>query len=492
MSPDDAPAPRAPARALRLDLLRELPDDGAGAWLGRDRISGATREVRTLRLSELDGSDDAAIEAAVARLGRLAAALADVDDPRVLPPVAAWPDGEGMGTVTVATAHAPGVALRDALRGAGGLDAARVAVILADVGRALATAHQRGVVHGDVRPEHVRLADDGSGVARLSGFERRAVLGDGGIAEQSPPAYQSPEQLDGRVPDARADVHALGVLGWELLTGRRPWSGEPLAAVVERQRLDALPSLAVLCPDAPRGLVATLERAMLKDPARRWPDAGAFADALERVRGFAQDEAVTGDDDADDAEDAVGAALPAARAVRTPRRPRPERHDATAGWGAGQRGRLAILALGLLAILGVSALFVTREQDRTRRNALYLDSLQRGISTGELFDTAPAPDTAPPVVRRPRPRPVVVAPPVDSAVAGPLAPVVPPSAAPAAPAESTLPPLPAEPPRARVRLDDSARADTTPPPGVAPAPPPTTPPPADSGAPPPARGALTT
>jgi uncharacterized protein YecT (DUF1311 family) len=156
--------------------------------------------------------------------------------------------------------------------------------VLRDVAAGLAHAHAARIVHRDVKPENVFLED----------ATDRALLADFGIARPldtdveltmvgasiGTPSYMAPEQVDGRAADERADVYALGLVAWEMLSGRRPWQGETLYSVLYKQKHEPLPSLAALRPDIPAFLLAAIEGALAKDPADRWRDASEFLDRL--------------------------------------------------------------------------------------------------------------------------------------------------------------------------------------------------------------------
>ena len=157
--------------------------------------------------------------------------------------------------------------------------------VLREVADALAYAHAHGVVHRDVKPDNV-LLDRESGRAVVTDFGiARAAEGDGrltvtGVAVGTP-AYMSPEQALGeRDVDGRSDVYSLGVVGYEMLSGGRPFAADNTPAMLMKQLAEQARPLLDLRPDAPRNLVAAIERAMLKDRRARWPDAGAFRDAL--------------------------------------------------------------------------------------------------------------------------------------------------------------------------------------------------------------------
>jgi uncharacterized protein YecT (DUF1311 family) len=156
--------------------------------------------------------------------------------------------------------------LRDLLRAEPRLDPSRVQRILAELSAVLAPRHARGEAHGAITPEYVRF--DAAGRAILA-----APPEDDGRSPAPWPAYLAPEQIDGRPADARSDVYALGLLGWEMLAGQAPWAGESLYSVVLKQREQDLPRLSTLRTGLPRGLVRAIEGALHKHPGDRWQGA---------------------------------------------------------------------------------------------------------------------------------------------------------------------------------------------------------------------------
>ena len=90
----------------------------------------------------------------------------------------------------------------------------------------------------------------------------------------------SPEQIDGQVVDGRSDIYSLGVLGWEMLTGRRPWAGESLYSIIYKQKHEDLPRITSLRPRVPANLLFAIEGALKKDRRQRWQDTEQFLDQL--------------------------------------------------------------------------------------------------------------------------------------------------------------------------------------------------------------------
>src|SRR3989454_709225 len=160
----------------------------------------------------------------------------------------------------------------------------KVVHIVVQACRALQYAHGEGVVHRDVKSSnimvddawHVKLTD--FGVARVVGTQSAQP----GVMVGTP-AYMSPEQVRGVEADARSDLFSLGVVLYEALVGERPFPGDDLAQVLDEVlHLEPLPARERNVAVSP-ALDAVVRRAMSKDPDDRYPDAGAFADALTRA-----------------------------------------------------------------------------------------------------------------------------------------------------------------------------------------------------------------
>jgi serine/threonine protein kinase len=162
--------------------------------------------------------------------------------------------------------------------------------IIAEVADALAYAHLRGVIHRDIKPDNI-LLDEASGRAIVTDFgiaraiEASTRLTVTGIAVGTP-AYMSPEQAVGdREIDGRSDIYSLGVLGYQMLTGRLPFSAGNSMALLLKHVSEPPRPISELRPETPKILRETIERALMKSPEDRWPNASAMREALLSERG---------------------------------------------------------------------------------------------------------------------------------------------------------------------------------------------------------------
>ena len=157
--------------------------------------------------------------------------------------------------------------------------------LVREVADALDYAHQRGVIHRDIKPDNI-LLDHQSGRALVTDFgiawamEAASRLTVTGIAVGTPP-YMSPEQAVGeRALDGRSDVYSLGVVAYQMLTGRVPFTASNSMALLLKHVTEQPRSIVELRPDTPPAMSQAIERALMKSPEDRWPTAGTLRDAL--------------------------------------------------------------------------------------------------------------------------------------------------------------------------------------------------------------------
>jgi eukaryotic-like serine/threonine-protein kinase len=175
---------------------------------------------------------------------------------------------------------------------AGPLELGRVNMILGGALRGLASAHRAGVTHRDLKPENIFIADtdDGEvakvldfGIARVDSGDAHALTQSGAL--MGTPAYMAPEQIAGNrgAIGPRTDVYAMGVILYELLTGRAPFLGDTVTEVLSRVLTRDFQPLAKVRPELPEPLVAVAERAMADSFEERFQSADAFRDAWQHA-----------------------------------------------------------------------------------------------------------------------------------------------------------------------------------------------------------------
>ena len=245
---------------------------------------------------------------------------ASLQHPHIVPLLAAGetPDaGSAKALLYYTMPLVEGESLRARLERHGELPVPECIRILRDVADALSYAHRHGVVHRDIKPDNVLLSDHHAmvtdfGVAKaLDEATEHASLTATGLALGTP-AYMAPEQAAADPhTDHRADIYALGVVGYEMLAGRPPFSGRSPQAVVAAQMTQPVPPLIQARPSVPRPLAALVMRCLEKRPADRWQSASELLEAIEAL-------GVPGATTAPDAPAAVTQPL---RVPRTRRRP---------------------------------------------------------------------------------------------------------------------------------------------------------------------------
>ncbi|MEM7308428.1 MAG: serine/threonine-protein kinase [Planctomycetota bacterium] len=285
-----------PAKLGPYRLLRELGRGGQGVvYLAQDERFGRTVALKLLprALGEL-GSE------LPARVAREMEVLSRLDHPGIC---VVYEAGELEGRAFLAMRYVPGRSLaehvaelragRGAGEGSGSGEARRrvfdAAQLVEQLARTLHAAHEAGVVHRDVKPANVIVHDSGVpvildfGLARSESSDLPALTRTGELL--GTPHYMAPERLRGEgATDPRADVWALGVTLYELLTGARPFEAPTVEAVTRRVEHDEPEDPRRLDRAVPRDLAVVVSKALEKSPARRYASARELADDLAAVR----------------------------------------------------------------------------------------------------------------------------------------------------------------------------------------------------------------
>ncbi len=274
------------ATAVKDPLVGRLVD---ARYLVHDRIASGgmatvylatdTRLERPVALKVMH-THLAADASFVARFTREARSAARLSHPGV---VSVYDQGAGDGTVYLAMEYIPGRTLRDLVAEAAPLPLGEALDLIEEVLDGLAAAHTAGLVHRDVKPENVLVGDDGRLRVADFGLARAATTVTGGATSTliGTVGYLAPELVLDGASDERADVYAAGVVLFELLTGRAPFSGGGPAQVAFRHVSQDLPVVSSVRAGVPAGVDALVARATDREPSRRPRDAGVM---LEQVR----------------------------------------------------------------------------------------------------------------------------------------------------------------------------------------------------------------
>lgn len=259
------------------EIVREIGRGGTAlVYLARERSSGSDVAIKLIRAKYVED------EETLARFAREARYIGDLHHPNVVALRSVVELGD-LGLALVMD-HVRGRTLKQMVQENGPLSPAQAESVLRDIGSALRAAHAMGIVHRDVKPENIFIDTEGRalladfGVARSMTSDTQLTMS--GIAIGTP-AYMAPEQIDGVPLDGRGDIYSLGLVGWEMLTGKRPWEGSSLYAVIYQQKHEHLPDVRDMQAGIPDQLATVIAGAIEKDRAVRWQSADELIAALD-------------------------------------------------------------------------------------------------------------------------------------------------------------------------------------------------------------------
>jgi len=202
--------------------------------------------------------------------------------------------GEAGGVPYISMEYLEGVTLKELVRSRGALPLGVGLSIAKQMCRGLDAAHAGGVVHRDIKPQNMLILPESAelkimdfGISRVSTVKGDDAEDGAGLTMagtvMGTPDYMSPEQGQGRTAGFASDIYSLGVVLFEMFTGRLPFSADSVMGVVMAHIQSPPPSPRSQNGAIPEGLAAVILRCLEKDPARRWPDAASLLEALGRV-----------------------------------------------------------------------------------------------------------------------------------------------------------------------------------------------------------------
>ncbi len=295
------------------------------------------------------------------RFKREARTAASLSHPHIIP---VYGVREGRDLVYFVMKYVAGRSLESVIRDSGPLPIPMVQTVLAQAGGALGYAHRNGVVHRDVKPGNIMLDEEGwvvvtdFGIAKVA--EQQALTLTGGVV--GTPAYMSPEQCAGQEITGAADQYALGIVAYEMLTGRTPFVGGSMVKLMYDHCHEPPPPIEPLRPGCPPEVAGAVMRMLEKDPANRWPtieDAvAAVGSVSDSQSGIVRTQLLT--------LAKQGGPAQLLQRFRTPRSPIPRtvpkapRAETATAPGGSRRWLRAVLAMAAFAALATAASFLAR------------------------------------------------------------------------------------------------------------------------------------
>jgi len=343
--------------------------------------------VKIIRTENIQQS---ALQRTLKRFEREARALTKLTHSNI---VSVLGHGEQDGVPYLVMPYLPGGTLKEEIAKAPRMSWKKAAAFLAPMARALEEAHRQDIVHRDVKPANILITKDGApmlsdfGVAKVLQDDETMDLTGTGVGVGTP-AYMAPEQGLGRPVDARTDIYALGIVFYELVVGRKPYSADTPMAVLHKQLSEPLPRPSKAVPDLPLRVEQILLKALAKDPKNRYQAMGTIALALEEVaQGNLHPEKQ----------------IPEWKQEKTSKKPLLTKKQWAWLLGGGIFLLVCLLALGGLSF-GASRLLAARQTESPEVNQTEEVVVQERISTPLLTETplvTPLPSVTPePVVRK--------------------------------------------------------------------------------------------
>lgn len=264
----------------RYEIVDELGRGAMGVvYKGEDPKIHRTVAIKTVRLSDFD---EDMLDEMKERFFREAESAGLLTHPNI---VTIYDAGEEHDLAYIAMEFLQGRDLEENTKNESLFPLREVLSIIAQVADALDYAHGKGIVHRDIKPANIMRIEDSQevkvtdfGIARITASSKTKT----GVI-MGTPSYMSPEQIAGKKVDGRSDIFSLGVVLFELLCGQKPFAGEDMTSLMYRIAREKHPSVRTLNPRVPGVVEQIIDKALEKEPGKRYQKAGQMTGHLKKV-----------------------------------------------------------------------------------------------------------------------------------------------------------------------------------------------------------------
>lgn len=259
----------------RYQIIRTIGEGGmANVYLAYDTILDRNVAVKILR------GDLATDEKFVRRFQREAISASSLNHPNI---VEMYDVGEDNGKYFIVMEYLEGQTLKSLIKKRGNLTLAEVIDIMLQLTSGLACAHDSYIIHRDIKPQNVLILEDGT--VKITDFGIAMALNSNELTQTNSVMgsvhYLPPEQANGTGATIKSDIYSLGILMYELLTGKLPFKGENAVEIAIKQMRDPIPSVCEFNPEIPQSVENIILKAAAKNPKNRYENVMEMHDDLK-------------------------------------------------------------------------------------------------------------------------------------------------------------------------------------------------------------------
>ena len=259
----------------RYEVIRLLGEGGmANVYLGEDTVLNRKVAIKVLR------GDLANDEKFLRRFQREALSAASLSHPNI---VEMYDVGEDSGNFYIVMEYIEGKNLKQLIRKRGTLTVNEVIDIMLQLTEGIAHAHEKYLIHRDLKPQNILMLDNG--LVKITDFGIATALNNSQLTQTNSVMgsvhYLPPEQATGKEPSIKSDIYSLGIMMYELITGSLPFKGENAVEIALKQMKEKIPSIRALKPNVPQSIENIVLKACAKNPKNRYNDAKEMHEDLE-------------------------------------------------------------------------------------------------------------------------------------------------------------------------------------------------------------------